>query len=56
MNVFYMYGKEMVCRTTNATLVPNKCDTIIIRNISFKVKNVVWHIDNGTWIEIQLEK
>jgi hypothetical protein len=56
MNMFFIYDNNFISQVVNATLVPNKGDTIIVRGRIFKVKNVVWHMENPIQIEIQLER
>lgn len=55
MRMFFIYNNNLISQVVNATLVPNKGDTIIVKGISFKVKNVVWHMENPMQIEIQLD-
>ena len=55
MELFITYHGQTMSIIHNATLAPRKGDTILATTgISFNVKEVVWHIDNRTWVEIQV--
>ena len=41
-----------VCHNTAA--IPRIGDIIQSGNVRIKVKDVVWHIENRTWVEIQV--
>lgn len=38
----------------NMTSVPRIGDTIQSGDIRVKVRNVIWHIENRTWVEVQV--
>lgn len=38
----------------NVTAIPRIGDTITSGDVKVKVKDVIWHIDDTTWVEIQV--
>ena len=41
-----------VCHNTAA--IPRIGDTIMSGDVKIKVKDVIWHIDHRTWVEVQV--
>ena len=56
IDIFYMNGSRIWARTQNATCVPKAGDFIAINNIKYIVKEVIWHIENPAWVEVQIEQ
>lgn len=56
MDILVSYNGNMVVRTSNATAIPRKEDIMQIGALSFRVAEVVWHMDNRTWVEIRVER
>lgn len=55
MNVHITCGSRMVAMIRNATLLPRKGDTMLVSGTSVKVVEVVWHIDNSSWVEVKID-
>lgn len=54
IDILYMNGSQIWARTQNATVVPRTGDLVVMNNIKVKVKEVIWHIENPAWVEVQI--
>lgn len=54
MTIMYMRGDMTIAITQFATIIPRVKDKVAISNRKFEVAEVVWHIDNDTWVEVQI--
>lgn len=54
MDMLIMRGTQTFYVCHNSTAIPRIGDTIQADGIRVKVKDVIWHIDNKTWVEIQV--
>ena len=48
IKVFYLYHDEMLVQTTNASIVPNTGDRVIVSGKMFEVIERIWDIDTNT--------
>ena len=55
MTLYYTLNGTIINITERATLVPRKGDVVEYNGDYFKVKNVVWHLNKYTDVEVQLE-
>ena len=55
MDLIVTYGGRAILQCKNATSIPRKGDILMISSSELKVINVVWHMENTTWVEIQVE-
>lgn len=53
MDIFFMRGTKLLGKT-NGVVVPRVGDFIAAGDIKVVVKEVVWHLDNTIWVEIQV--
>lgn len=44
-----------ICSSNNMTMLPRIGETIRITGSYYKVKDVVWHIENNIYIEIKIQ-
>ena len=56
INLFYMNGNEIWANTSNASAVPRVGDFVVMNGLKAVVKEVVWHLENQTWVEIQVKR
>lgn len=54
MEMFIMRDTTIFIVTHSATAIPRIGDTIMSDGVKVKVKDVIWHIENRTWVEIQI--
>lgn len=54
MTIMYMRGTTTIAITQFATVIPRLKDKVEIGNRRFEVTGIVWHIDNDTWVEVQI--
>ena len=54
MEVLIMRGAHTFIVCHNATAIPRIGDTIAADGVKVKVKDVIWHMDRTTWVEIQV--
>lgn len=54
LDIIYMSGTKIIFTTLNATVVPRVGDFIAAGNVKVVVKEVIWHMDNKTWVEVQI--
>lgn len=54
MEMFIMRGTTTIIICHNTLAVPRIGETIESNGVRVKVKDVIWHIDNRTWVEIQV--
>ena len=52
MNIHYTQNGSLVAITTNANAVPRVGDKIKMQGFIFRVKEIIWHIENNTWVEV----
>lgn len=54
MELYFMRGSKLIAVTHNAIAVPRVGDMIAADNCKVPIKEVIWHLDNTTWVEIQV--
>lgn len=54
MEVHIMSGSTTLVVGRNYYAVPRIGDTLMMDGHEVKVNNVIWHIDNRTWVEVQV--
>lgn len=54
MTLMYMRGTTTIAITQFAAAIPRVKDKVAIGNRKFEVIEIVWHIDNNTWVEVQI--
>lgn len=54
MEVIIMRNTTQLAVGKNYMAVPRIGETLEMRGTKVKVKDVIWHIENTTWVEIQV--
>ena len=54
MELYFMRGSKLMAVTHNANAVPRVGDMIAGDNVKVQVKEVIWHLEHTTWVEIQI--
>lgn len=54
MEMFIMRDLKIYSVCRNVTTVPRIGDTIQDGDVKVKVRDVIWHIENQIWVEIQV--
>ena len=54
MDIIYMQKEKIIIISRNQIAVPRIGDHIVMDNIKVKVLDVIWHLGNITWVEIQI--
>lgn len=54
MEMFIMRDVTIFFACHNVTAVPRIGDTIHADGVKVKVRDVIWHIENKTWVEVQV--
>jgi hypothetical protein len=54
MDVLIMRGTDILIVSSNATAIPRVGDKIAANGVNITIKDVIWHLDNKTWVEIQI--
>jgi hypothetical protein len=54
MEMFIMRDTTVFFACHNIAAIPRIGDTITSGNVKVKVKDVIWHIDHTTWVEVQV--
>lgn len=54
LEIFYMRGTQTISISRNANAVPRMGDFIAVDGVKVAVKEVIWHLDHATWVEVQI--
>lgn len=54
LEVLIMRGTQTIIISRNVSAVPRVGDSLVIEGIKVAVKEVIWHLDHSTWVEIQI--
>ena len=54
IEMFFMRGNTTITISRNVTAIPRLGDFIVIGDVKVTVKEVVWHLDHTTWVEVQI--
>lgn len=54
MEILVMRGTTTFFVCHNSVAVPRIGDTIESSGVRVKVKDVIWHIEHRTWVEVQV--
>lgn len=54
MEMLIMRKDKVIIISRNVTAVPKIGDSIAAADAKVKVLDVIWHLDNNTWVEIQI--
>ena len=52
MTIHYTEHGALVGISTNMNVVPRVGDKIKINDCICRVKEVIWHLENNTWVEV----
>jgi hypothetical protein len=54
IEMFFMRGTAVITISRNVTAVPRLGDFVVISGVKVAVKEVIWHLDHATWVEVQI--
>ncbi len=54
MEIFFMRGTQIIVITRNTSAIPRMGDFIAVDGVKVAVKEVIWHLDHETWVEVQI--
>ena len=54
LEVFFMKGTQTLVVSRNISAVPRMGDFIAVAGVKVAVKEVIWHLDHTTWVEVQI--
>ena len=54
LEVLFMRGTQTIVISRNVNAVPRVGDFIAVEGVKVVVKEVVWHLDHATWVEVQI--
>lgn len=54
LEIFYMRGTRIIGITHNTNAVPRVGDFVTTDDVKVAVKEVIWHLDHSTWVEVQI--
>lgn len=54
LEILFMRGTQTVVISRNASAAPRKGDFVVISDVKVVVKEVIWHLDHTTWVEVQI--
>ena len=54
VDIFFMRGTQIIVITRNTSVIPRMGDFIEVDRIKVAVKEVIWHLDHETWVEVQI--
>lgn len=56
VSIFYMNGSHIWAETQNATIIPRVGEYALMNGLKVVIKEVIWHLENPMWVEIQVER
>lgn len=54
MEMLIMRGTHIFIVSSSTTAIPRVGDKIATDGVNITIKDVIWHMDNKTWVEIQI--
>lgn len=55
VEILYVQNGKLIVRSSGYSVVPRIGDKVKIDGCIVKVKDVVWHVDDITWVEVQID-
>ena len=54
LEIFFMRGTQILAICRNISTVPSMGDVVAIGKDKGAVKEIIWHLDHETWVEVQI--
>lgn len=54
LEIFFMRGTQVIGISRNISATPRMGDFIVVDGVKVAVKEVIWHLDHTTWVEVQI--
>lgn len=54
LEIFFMRGTQVLVVSRNISAIPRIGDFVAVDNVKVAVKEVIWHLDHSTWVEVQI--
>ena len=55
INIYYMQGTRTIATANNVNMVPRVGEKVNVYGQTLKVKDVIWHLCNPMWVEVQID-
>lgn len=54
LEIVFVRGTQVIAVSRNISAIPRIGDFVAVDNVKVAVKEVIWHLDHSTWVEVQI--